>query len=116
MLLTINKKATEEEIKMNNKAKILDIAMNLNRVGNLAADDYEKKKKRINIFLEETKEYIDSIDKSSLSSSFRKTFDLFLKEYFLLEKENIKTHEEKLRWAEEMMTWGNILTHRVKII
>ncbi len=77
---------------MNNKAKILDIAMNLNRVGNLAADDYEKKKKRIDIFLEETKEYIDSIDKSSLSNSFRKTFDKFLKEYFLLEKESKKKY------------------------
>ncbi len=101
---------------MSNKAKILDIAMNLNRVGNLAADDYEKKKKRIDIFLEETNEYIDSIDKSSLSKPFQKTFDKFLKEYLLLEKENIKTHAEKLYWAEQMMTWGNILTHRVKII
>ena len=101
---------------MSNKAKILDIAMNLNRVGNLAADDYEKKKKRIDIFLEETNEYIDSIDKSSLSKSFQRTFDKFLKEYLLLEKENIKTHAEKLYWAEQMMTWGNILTHRVKII
>ena len=101
---------------MSNKAKILDIAMNLNRVGNLAADDYEKKKKRIDIFLEETNEYIDSIDKSSLSKSFQRTFDKFLKEYLLLEKENIKTHAEKLYWAEQMMTWGNILTHRIKII
>lgn len=101
---------------MNNKAKILDIAMNLNRVGNFALDDYEKKKKRIGIFLEETNEYIDSIDKSSLSGSFRKTFDKFLVEYLHLEKENIKNHEEKLKWAEEMMTWGNILTHRAKII
>ena len=90
--------------------------MNLNRVGNLAIDDYEKKKKRIGIFLEETNEYIDSIDKSSFSISFRKTFERFLKEYFLLEEENIKTHEEKLKWAEGMMTWGNILTHRAKII
>lgn len=101
---------------MSNKAKILDIAMNLNRVGNLAVDNYEKKKKRIDIFLEETKGYINSIDKSSLPKSFKKTFDKFSKEYLLLEKENIETHEEKLYWAEKMMTWGNILTHRAKII
>ena len=101
---------------MSNKAKILDIAMNLNRVGNLAADDYEKKKKRIDIFLEEIKEYIDSIDKSSLSKPFKKTFEKFLEEYLLLEKENIKTQQEKLYWAEKMMTWGNILTHRARII
>jgi len=101
---------------MSNKAKILDIAMNLNRVGNLAADDYEKKKKRIDIFLEEIKEYIDSIDTSSLSKPFKKTFDKFQEEYLLLEKENIKTQQEKQTWAEKMMTWGNILTHRARII
>lgn len=101
---------------MSNQAKILDIAMNLNRVGNMAADDYGLKKKRIDIFLEETKEYIDSIDKSSLSSSFQKTFDKFLKEYLLLRQKVLKTKDEELDWAEQMMTWGNILTHRVKII
>lgn len=101
---------------MNNKAKIMDIAMNLNRVGNMAADDYETKKKRIEMFLEETKEYIDSIDKSSFSSSFRTTFDKFLNDYLLLEKRSLKTNEEKIYWAEQMMTWGNILTHRAKLI
>lgn len=101
---------------MSNKAKILDIGMNLNRVGNLAADDYEKKKKRINIFLEETKVYINSINKESLSNPFRKTFVRFLKEYSVLEKEKIKKKDEELKWAENMMTWGNILTHRAKTL
>jgi len=101
---------------MSNKAKILDIGMNLNRVGNLAADNYDKKKKRINIFLEETKKYINSIDQDSLSESFKKTFSKFLKEYSLLEKEKIKKQDDQLRWAETMMTWGNILTHRAKTI
>lgn len=101
---------------MNNKAKIMDIAMNLNRVGNMAADDYEAKKKRISIFLDETNQYIGSIDKSLLSDSFKKTFDKFLADYSVLEKKQIGTSEEKLYWAEQMMTWGNILTHRVKII
>ena len=101
---------------MSNKAKILDIAMNLNRVGNLAADDYDRKKKRIAVFLDETTEYINSIDKSSLSKSFKDTFDKFLKEYKLLEKEKIRTVKKQLDWAEEMMTWGNILTHRTKFL
>lgn len=100
---------------MKNKAKILDIGMNLNRVGNLAADDYKKKKKRINIFLEETKEYINSINESSLPNPFKKTFTKFLKEYSLLEKKRIKKQDDQLKWAEDMMTWGNILTHRAKL-
>ena len=101
---------------MSNKAKILDIAMNLNRVGNLAADDYDRKKKRIDNFLGETTEYINSIDKSSLPKSFKDTFDKFLKEYKFLEKQKIETTSKQLDWAEEMMTWGNILTHRTKFL
>lgn len=77
---------------MNNKAKILDIAMNLNRVGNLAFDDYDKKQKRISIFLKETNDYIGSIDRSSLSGSFKKTFDTFLRKYALLRSENISKY------------------------
>jgi len=101
---------------MSNKAKILDIAMNLNRIGNLAADDYNNKQKRINIFLDETNSYIESVDKSSFSHSFKNTFEKFLKEYKILNKERNENSFDSLHWAEKMMTWGNILTHRTKVI
>lgn len=101
---------------MDNKAKILDIAMNLNRIGNWAADGFETKNKRITVFLDQTTEYLDSIQKPELSNRFKKTFDHFLKEYKYLEKEGKNKPKDELKWAEKMMTWGNILTHRSKLL
>ncbi len=101
---------------MDNRAKVLDIAMNLNRIGNWAADDYSGKKERIKIFLRNTSSYIQALDKDSLPGTFVGTFNNFVKEYRLLEKEGLKNPKNPLLWAEEMMTWGNILTHRSKLI
>jgi hypothetical protein len=98
------------------QSKILDIAMNLNRVGNWAADDYPAKKQRIRRFLESTTEYIKEIDEIPQHSSFRNTYKSFLKKYPKLKREGLKGPKEPLLWAEEMMTWGNILTHRAKLI
>ena len=97
---------------MNIKDTILDIAMNLNRVGNWAADDYAGKKERIKTFLGNTTTYIKSLDDSSFPPSFAGTFSDFTKEYSLLEKEGLNGPQNPLFWAEDMMTWGNILTHR----
>ena len=97
---------------MDNKAKILDIAMNLNRIGNWAADDYIGKRKRINSFLDQTNGYILSIDPNSLKDSFQKTYRNFLREYSKLEKTGKVGPADTLSWAENAMTWGNILTHR----
>ncbi len=99
---------------MNTKNKILDIAMNLNRMGNWAADGYDDKKERIKIFLDNTSEYIDKIDRVSLDDSFGKTYDRFIGEFPKLRIEGLKGPKEPLYWAEKMMTWGNILTHRSK--
>lgn len=96
--------------------KILDIAMNLNRVGNWAADDYDKKKGRIKMFLDNTTLYIHQIDPIALSASFRKTYEWFIQEYPDLKNEGLKGPKNPLWWAERMMTWGNILTHRSALL
>ena len=101
---------------MDNRSIILDIAMNLNRVGNWAADGYDEKKARIKIFLSNTTQYIRKIELDLLSPSFRRTYDWFLKDYPKLEREGLKGPNDSLKWAEEMMTWGNILTHRSKLL
>lgn len=99
---------------MDNKAKILDIAMNLNRIGNMAADNFEMKRKRIDMFMRQTADYIKSIDGANLKEPFKSTFDNFLKEYKSLN--DLDNNSDRLLWAEKMMTWGNILTHRAKLI
>jgi len=101
---------------MDYKSKILDIAMNLNRIGNFAADDFVGKRKRIDFFLEQTNEYVESLNTSRLPQKFQKTFFNFLEDYSLL-VENVKSNPKNpLVWAEKMMTWGNILTHRSKLL
>jgi len=101
---------------MDNKSKILDIAMNLNRLGNWAADGYKPKKERIITFLDNTTQYIRDLKKETLPPQFRRTFDLFLEKYKILEKAGIEGPADSDKWAEEMMAWGNILTHRSKLI
>lgn len=101
---------------MDKKAIILDIAMNLNRIGNWIADDFKNKEKRINFFLEETRRMIDSLNPLEFSEKFQKTYRQFLKDYSNLEN-GLKTNpKDPLYFAEMMMTWGNILTHRAKLI
>ncbi len=101
---------------MSEKQKILDIAMNLNRIGNWAAEDYLAKKDRIKIFISNTTSYIESLDRSAYKKPFKTTLDNFLKQYALLKDEGLKGPKDPLHWAEDMMTWGNILTHRSKLI
>ncbi|MCL4417199.1 MAG: hypothetical protein M1268_00780 [Patescibacteria group bacterium] len=101
---------------MNNKDKIMDIAMNLNRIGNWAADDYKLKQKRIIIFLAQTSDYLKSLKQSIFSDNFKKTFNHFINDYRQLEKEGKQGPKDELAWAEKMMTWGNILTHRAKLL
>lgn len=101
---------------MDQKSKILDIAMNLNRIGNWAADGYKLKQKRIGLFLEQTTEYLSSVKPSFLPPSFRKSFIKFLQEYSHLEQEGKEGPKDELEFAEKMMTWGNILTHRASLI
>ena len=101
---------------MDTKTKILDIAMNLNRIGNWAADDYGAKKQRIKTFLGNTTQYMRNIKGETFPSSFEPTFERFKREYPKLEKEGLNHPKDPLYWAEKMMTWGNILTHRSKLI
>ena len=101
---------------MDYRNKVLDIAMNLNRIGNFAADDFVGKRKRINFFLEQTTNYIKSLDSSNFPDNFRKTFNNFSEDYRHLTQDTKLDSKDFLIWAEKMMTWGNILTHRSKLL
>lgn len=90
---------------MDTKQIVLDIAMNLNRIGNWVADGYEKNSKKINTFIDNTDSYIDRVKINR--QPFKRTWDTFLENYSKY-KLNISNN------AENFMTWGNILTHRSK--
>jgi len=94
--------------------QILNIAVNLNRIGNWAADGFSERKRRIEMFVNQTSDYIEAVDNSKLKNPFKKIFLKFLKNWDKLKR--IEKIENELLWAEKMMTWGNILTHRAKLL
>ncbi|MDP3918178.1 MAG: hypothetical protein Q8Q30_03330 [Candidatus Woesebacteria bacterium] len=90
-----------------NKQTIMDIAMNLNRIGNWVADDFEKNQKKIQVFIINTDGYISTIQ--NLNSKFKPTWLSFMDVYPMM-KSKLQSN------AENLMTWGNILTHRASLI
>lgn len=92
--------------------KVLNIAMNLNRIGNWAVDDYQGKKKKLILFIDQTKSYLNSLDTSELPAVVKEP----LLHLSSLLKEGKQNPKDAIFWAEKMMTWGNILTHRANLI
>lgn len=93
---------------MNAQDLTLNIAVNLGRLSRWAM---EGKRNRVNQFLEETKDYINQLDKVPKSNKFNKTFTAFKKKFQGL-KDNIELNDV---WAEDILTWANILSHRAKL-
>lgn len=89
--------------------RIMDIAMNLARIGNWAADDFDGKEKRIWQFFNQTKQYLDALDFSAYAPRVQRTLRAFRKTF------TEPAPHEKNQWAEKMLTWSNILTHRAKL-
>lgn len=92
----------------------MDIAMNLTRIGNWAADDFIRKKQRIEMFLTQTDELFTKVNKDDLPLPLSQSFSTFLNQYSKLRSEF--PHRVTLDWAEDCMTWGTILTHRAQLL
>lgn len=95
--------------------RIMDIAMNLARIGNWAANDFEGKEKRINMFLEQTNAYLRDLDVTIYSESTKQALARFSKVFNSLRTKKLPTARERLLWADAMFTWSNILTHKAKL-
>ncbi len=96
---------------------ILDIAMNLTRIGDWVLEDYPMKVNSIRIFLKQTSEYISKLDKNSKKfQRFKDTFIRFSREYPLMESAILLTTKGNPIIAERLMTWGNILTAEASLI
>lgn len=95
--------------------RIMDIAVNLARIGNWAADDFEGKEKRINMFLEQTNAYLRDLDITTYSESTQRALARFSQVFHSLRKQTPHVSEEKLLWSDAMLTWSNILTHKAKL-
>lgn len=95
--------------------KIMDIAMNLARIGNWAADDFDKKEKRIAMFLDQTDIYLQDIDMSLYPKTTQQTLTRFIQVFHVLRTKLPHATNERLLWAEDMLTWSNILTHKARV-
>lgn len=93
--------------------RILDISVNLARIGNWTADAFVEKKDLIQRFIHQTNEYIAEIDKN-VSEEVKPLFARFQLEFQKLQKEKV-TRKNKDWWAERALTWANILQHRAKL-
>lgn len=92
---------------MQSKDIILNIAVNLGRLGRWAADGRHG---RIPRFLTDTESYISQINDTSFSPRFQSTYNNFLKAFASLKRNPVND-----AWAETAFTWANILTHRAKL-
>lgn len=93
---------------MSTRDLILNIAVNLGRIGRWA---HEKKYDRINQFFLDTDYYVEQLKKARIGDKAASTLIFFEQEYSLLRKSRTFTDE----WAERAFTLSNILTHRAKL-
>ncbi len=98
---------------LTNEHKFLDISVNLARISDWIFSDNSRRQQRVDQFLEEIQEYIETIHKDALSSRFRSTYQQFEIEFTKLLKE--RSTSNKADWAERALTWANILQHRAKL-
>lgn len=91
---------------------VLDISVNLARLSEFVWPK-TRSKELIDIFFNQTEEYIQELLKRGSSKTFAETLNLFLDEF-----EKLKTpitKENKYDWADTALTWANILQHRAKL-
>jgi len=94
---------------MNARELVLNIAVNLGRIGRWA---YEGRSNRLNQFLDETEAYIHQLESLPKSSRFQKTFDKFSSTF----RELRGDMRLDSTWIETVFTWANILTHRASLV
>ena len=94
--------------------RILDISVNLARIGNWTADAYLEKKDLIARFIDQTNSYIKEVSRAGLSKDIQPLFTRFQLDFQKIQTEKV-TVKNKDWWAERMLTWANILQHRAKL-
>lgn len=101
------------------KEKVLNIGMNLTRVGNWVMDYSTIKGKRINQFIFETNILLNELSESDVGAKFEPTLIWFKKEFSEVLKRLPLVSEGKtdnLELAEKLFTLASILTHRAILV
>lgn len=94
--------------------QILNISVNMARLSEWIADSYIGHKSLVDIFINQTENYLVDLSDQNISESFKPTLIRFQIEFEKLRAE-IENEKNKLYWAEKALTWANILQHRAKL-
>lgn len=90
---------------MTNQDLILNVAVNLGRLGRWAQSGQTS---RIPQFLTDTQNYLDQLQ--NIPPQFLSTYNKFLKDFVNLKSLSPNSPD----WADTAFTWAAILTHRAK--
>ncbi|MBP9691458.1 hypothetical protein KBD81_05265 [Candidatus Woesebacteria bacterium] len=86
----------------------LNIAVNLGRLSRFAT---EGKTTRVQMFLDDTQQYIDILEQEPKREKFLSTYEQFILAYHELRTMNTYDYD----WADTALTWASILEHRAKL-
>lgn len=90
------------------KVQVLNISLNLSRMGEWMAVDFEGKKGLIERFRAQTSQLIEAANQIKMSNNFEQTWRTFENKY-----QKISFDEKnKLLSSERLLAWANILQHR----
>ncbi len=96
------------------KVQVLNISLNLSRIGEWIAVDFEGKRPLIDQFYSQTIQYLGEVPFKDLSISLRKTLGRFKAEIKQFRLDKIKS-EDRLLVSERLLAWANILQHRASL-
>lgn len=94
------------------KVQVLNISLNLSRMGEWMAVDFAGKRKLIDKFRAQTDELIKTASKSGVGGNFEQTWRDFESSYKRME---FGTNNRLLN-SERLLAWANILQHRSKFL
>lgn len=101
----------------NNRNTLLDIGMNLDRIGSWTTEEYSSKTKRIEMFFRQTSDDLKKIETNLMPTpQSRLAIKRFKQEYPIIESSVLNSTKPNLVISERIITWGNILTHKANLL
>lgn len=94
--------------------QILNISVNMARMGEFVLKHGTGKEQLIKAFLEQTDSYLRDLESINISKTFKPTLSKFSEEFQKLKKEKI-SEKNKVVWAEKVITWADILQIRSRL-
>lgn len=96
------------------KMQILNISVNMARMGELVLKFGSSKLDLVNKFLDQTESYLEGLNSVKVSVAFKPTLTKFNEEFKKIRKQPIEENEKL--WGERAITWGDILQIRTKLL